>query len=274
MGGGVRNAGLSPRELAAAVSAIPTANFARMLDAEAFQAAERRMRDDRACGQGDAAQREATKATQQSVRTEALVIDLTGDSDDSDDGIIVDQPPAVGSCKLTVPVNKRPAASTAIHPTGSTASSSALNSAAAKIAQSSSVAEWQCSTCTLLNSQRAAVCAACDTPRPRIRPAPLPRAPAVAPISLVPSIGAQAPPASYWACSLCTLKNPISIHKCLACDAARQRPDEATTSTKPFVAVSAGAAPDMGWACLVCGEAGMPRDFWSCRFCGSVKTHS
>ncbi|KAK7686699.1 hypothetical protein QCA50_010299 [Cerrena zonata] len=61
LGGGIRNGNKSPRELAA-------------------EAAERRIRDERACGSGEEAIRETEKAAREGIVND--VIDLTGDSED------------------------------------------------------------------------------------------------------------------------------------------------------------------------------------------------
>ncbi|PSS29655.1 hypothetical protein PHLCEN_2v2803 [Hermanssonia centrifuga] len=79
LGGSVPRRALSPRELAA-------------------EAAERRMRDETACGTGDVAQREADKAAKESIEHE--VIDLTVDSD-PEVIIIDDQLPSGGITKVT-----------------------------------------------------------------------------------------------------------------------------------------------------------------------------
>jgi len=61
---------------------------------------------------------------------------------------------------------------------------------------------------------------------------------------------------SEWSCPACTLLNPAMSLQCDAC-----------LTTKPLAASA-------GWACLTCGESGIPHDFWTCSFCGAVKTSS
>lgn len=63
---------------------------------------------------------------------------------------------------------------------------------------------------------------------------------------------------SSWTCSTCTLINDPHALQCDACRAMRP-------SRAPIPA---------GWTCGVCGEEGMEHNFWTCRFCGSVKTGS
>ncbi|KAJ7757470.1 WLM domain-containing protein [Mycena metata] len=59
-----------------------------------------------------------------------------------------------------------------------------------------------------------------------------------------------------WTCRTCTLINPLMALQCDACLAQRP-PDDS-----------------IGWACLTCGETGMPHDHWTCRTCGTVKPTS
>jgi hypothetical protein len=74
--------------------------------------------------------------------------------------------------------------------------------------------------------------------------------------------GSRPPHESPWTCPTCTLINlPLAL-QCDACLAARPH----QTVTKP--------TSPAGWTCGVCGEQGMDHSFWTCRFCGSVKTES
>lgn len=59
-----------------------------------------------------------------------------------------------------------------------------------------------------------------------------------------------------WTCPLCTLINDDVMLQCGACLA--ERPNDML----------------FGWTCLMCGECGIPHQFWSCRFCGTIKSES
>lgn len=72
---------------------------------------------------------------------------------------------------------------------------------------------------------------------------------------------------SPWTCSTCTLINQPLALQCEACLAVRPSQTRAQV-TRP-------AEPEpAGWTCGVCGVGGMEHNFWTCRFCGSVKTES
>ncbi|GBE77546.1 WLM domain-containing protein [Sparassis latifolia] len=70
------------------------------------------------------------------------------------------------------------------------------------------------------------------------------------------------PPSSdgEWACPRCTLVNDALNLQCAACLLVRPPVEDRAT-------------PE-GWTCLACGEADNPHQFWSCRFCGSIKPQS
>ncbi|KIL01053.1 hypothetical protein PAXRUDRAFT_821068 [Paxillus rubicundulus Ve08.2h10] len=59
-----------------------------------------------------------------------------------------------------------------------------------------------------------------------------------------------------WTCPICTLANGSLTLQCDACLAERP-------------ADSVG-----GWVCLTCLEKDIPHEFWSCHFCGGIKTQS
>jgi len=59
-----------------------------------------------------------------------------------------------------------------------------------------------------------------------------------------------------WTCPVCTLINASLALQCDACLAVRP------------------IDTSVGWACATCGERDIPHEFWSCRFCGAIKTHS
>jgi hypothetical protein len=87
LGGGGKYAGLTPKEMAARVSATLILWFPyRVNSIIHMQAAEQRARDEKSCASGTLAQREAEKAAKASV--ESKVIDLT--LDDMDDYIYSD----------------------------------------------------------------------------------------------------------------------------------------------------------------------------------------
>ncbi|THV06588.1 WLM-domain-containing protein [Dendrothele bispora CBS 962.96] len=183
---------LSPRELAA-------------------RAAERRALDEKMCGQGEMARKEAEKAAKESV--ENKVIDLT--LDDSDDEIeFVDVESNAGPSHPPIPskltdagkMNVNKARST---PTASLQTTTTVNTPAVNLATK----------------------------------------PTVVPATVHPDL-------SEWSCPACTLLNPAMVLQCEAC-----------LTTKPSTASA-------GWTCLTCGESGMPHDFWTCSFCGSVKISS
>ncbi|KIY50626.1 WLM-domain-containing protein [Fistulina hepatica ATCC 64428] len=71
------------------------------------------------------------------------------------------------------------------------------------------------------------------------------------------------PMTGTWACEVCTLENSTAAAQCAVCETPRkampppqQVPDQ----------------PD--WTCAYCGEPNMPHEFWLCRRCGRMKTQS
>ncbi|KAH9975615.1 WLM domain-containing protein [Russula compacta] len=70
---------------------------------------------------------------------------------------------------------------------------------------------------------------------------------------------------STWTCATCTLINQPLALQCDACLANRSFPTDTQVT---------GPAATVGWTCGVCGERGMDHQFWTCRFCGSVKAES
>jgi len=170
----------------------------------AARAAERRIRDEKSCGQGDMAQREADKAAKESI--ENKVIDLTlDDSDNESEVIIVDNDaPVPGPSKIAVQLPKSALPSSLPH-----------------------------------------------------RPKPSTSAKRDVSNNLPPPINmATKPLREEWQCSTCTLINPALSLQCEAC-----------LTTKPI-------STQAGWTCLVCAESGMPHEFWTCSFCGTVKSQS
>ncbi|KDQ31264.1 hypothetical protein PLEOSDRAFT_1037384 [Pleurotus ostreatus PC15] len=145
--GGVANVrNLTPRELAA-------------------QAAERRARDAKSCAYGVDADREAAKAVEESIESNA--IDLTGDSDD--EVVILNDP--TNSTKVAAAQSDRTATATAIpNVEESDDEIEIIGEPIATLLPRSKPqpvpTEWSCPTCTLLNPMRALTCDACLTPRP------------------------------------------------------------------------------------------------------------
>ncbi|EPQ60315.1 WLM-domain-containing protein [Gloeophyllum trabeum ATCC 11539] len=152
LGGAPVRRNLSPRELAA-------------------EAAERRARDEKACGSGVLAQWEAQKAAKESVESEA--IDLTGDASDGDsDVIILDQPPSEPlSAKVVVQQSKGKALATSMKSDSKhskrtpNAQQSAVPSGSGAVPIVDGV--WSCPACTYFNAAAAFRCAMCDTSRPQ-----------------------------------------------------------------------------------------------------------
>ncbi|KAJ7805153.1 WLM domain-containing protein [Mycena olivaceomarginata] len=160
LGGRIDATNLTPRELAA-------------------RAAERRARDEKACGSGDLAQLEADKAANESITHDAidLTLDSDDDSEDSDVIVVYAPPTAPGPSKLAIPQSKKAAASTAARPTpaaipaASIAGTHKPKGARARPAANpppakKSRSEWTCRTCTLINSAIALQCDACLAERP------------------------------------------------------------------------------------------------------------
>ncbi|KAH9929760.1 WLM domain-containing protein [Fomitopsis serialis] len=245
LGGARGTVNKSPRELAA-------------------EAAERRMRDEKACASGAVAQMEAEKAAKESVVNRVIDLTVESDSDTDSDVEVVDGPqPVAGPSKASNPINearnatKRPLDKTSSanlkrSRTTQVASSAASTSAlAAKIVPT----EWSCPQCTLVNEAHLPHCAACDFASPA--DADRPRQTDGVPGALH-SVG-------EWACPQCTLMNKAELPRCLACDGPRPTNNRSVKRVQPETE---------GWTCTLCGEAGMRNDFWSCSFCGSIKTQS
>ncbi|KAH9837355.1 WLM-domain-containing protein [Rhodofomes roseus] len=221
----------------------------------AAEAAERRARDEKACASGAVAQKEVEKAAKESI--EDRVIDLTASDSDPDSDVEIVDGPIAGPSKVVASTTK--AANAARTPSGRTSTTTTKRSRpivftpsatpASGIAVDASSTKWSCTQCTLVNEAEASRCAVCDFARPRRPPS----------TSSTPSAPA-ATTTDEWACPRCTLMNDAERFRCATCDA-------------PRLNVKREPGTD-GWTCTVCGEGGTPNDFWSCGFCGSIKTQS
>ncbi|KAJ3556711.1 hypothetical protein NM688_g1878 [Phlebia brevispora] len=163
LGGIAPKRNLSPRELAA-------------------EAAERRVKDEKACASGATAQREAEKAAKESIQDE--VIDLTTDSDS--EVVILDETLSSGNAvkvATQIPDAKPPVKRPHKRPSlpDSKRSRSKVRSARLTTPPPSGTAtpvvsrgsplpmnddQWRCPRCTLVNEPRTLQCAACLLIRP------------------------------------------------------------------------------------------------------------
>ncbi|KAI0652449.1 WLM domain-containing protein [Trametes meyenii] len=295
LGGMTRN-NKSPRELAA-------------------EAAERRIRDEKACASGALAQAEADKAAKESVQDD--VIDLTLDSDGDDaspepDIIIIDDAPSSvftpgsstplshpglrapesGYSSSTSTGSRTPASWSGLRPGSGYASSSSSLSTLSGTSATTTTAPRPIRP-TVRRVERGAGPGMPTLPKPRSRSRPPAHAlahthghgsPATPPPTRTNSVAvphkrhpageaaaaAVVPPEREWACPRCTLINDALALQCAAC--LLLRPGlRAGTSEGKGVGVDGSAE---GWTCGVCGEGGMPHNFWTCSFCGSVKARS
>ncbi|KAJ3778325.1 WLM domain-containing protein [Lentinula raphanica] len=171
----------------------------------ARRAAERRLLDEKSCGQGELAQREAEKTAKESI--ENNVIDLTLDDDEAEILVVDNDASVPGPGKIAVQLPKSMPASKLPTRPNSIPSSSTTH-----------------------------------VPSPNHTPP-------------VPNLVTK-PSTNTWECPTCTLINPAKSLQCEACLAIK--PERA----------------QVGWTCLACGQTEMPHEFWSCSFCGAIKTRS
>ncbi|TFK56773.1 WLM-domain-containing protein [Heliocybe sulcata] len=176
LGGASVRKNLNPRELAA-------------------EAAERRANDEKACGSGALAQREAEKAAKESAQSN--VVDLTGSDSDSDsDVILLDQPPSVpGPPKVSVTQSKGKASATSMtHGNAGSTNTSSTAGPAVSGPASKIDGDWSCPACTYLNHPMAFRCTICDTNRPQIGSSN----------SWTCTVCGEAEmPHQFWSCSFC-----------------------------------------------------------------------
>lgn len=224
LGGGARNAGKNMREIVA-------------------EAAERRMKDDKACDTTSAAEVEAEirKAQQESVGIDAAdIIDLTATDDEdesaSDEGIVPivkkepdgdgkKRPHAISpTTSMEQPLRARPPPARATKPAA--AGGSGVNGAGPTTGPKSA-------------SNKPA-----GSSRSNSTPATASSNPTTPP-----------PPRDDWTCPTCTLINPMSARACDAC-----------TTPRPERAVSS-----QGWYCDFCGAGPRDMGLWTCGECQWVR---
>ncbi|KAI0714946.1 WLM domain-containing protein [Earliella scabrosa] len=266
--GGIARGNKSPRELAA-------------------EAAERRAHDEKACASGALAQREAEKAARESVWDD--VIDLTGSDSESEPDpeiLVIDE-------DSPSPMSFSPTSSGARSPMSGYGSLSALQPGSGFTSSSSSVSNLSATSSssrmprpTVRRVERGAGDGKPSLPKPRSLSRPPsrmhPKSPATPPPTRASSIivarhGAKAaiPAEAQWACPRCTLVNDALALQCAACLGLRPAARALADERKVSMAIDVASASDAGvWTCHVCGESGMPHDFWSCRYCGSIKAAS
>ncbi|KAI0347974.1 WLM-domain-containing protein [Trametopsis cervina] len=200
LGGAVVSRSLSPREAA-------------------VQAAERRIRDEKACASGDIAQHEADKAARESVQDH--IIDLTGDSDT--EVLIVDEKLSTGeNTKVAVERSRKSRSATPASPSPRGSSPG-------------------------YQPKR---------PSSRIRTTPLPRqkTPPPSPMVLTASSDSHGTwrAKESWECPRCTLVNEPLTLQCAACAWVRplaSSPEQGWTC----MVCGEGAMPHTFWSCRSCG---------------------
>ncbi|KAF8316622.1 WLM-domain-containing protein [Clavulina sp. PMI_390] len=255
----------------------------------AAEAAERRMRDNKACAHDAEAEAEAAKAAQEGARHDAA--DLPHVS--HDDVIVIESDSSDSDIELVSGPSAKPSGSGSGPAPPAAKNQGPSTSKAAKSASASS----------------AAPAPSTSRPRPTSSQAPPPPVPhhtqpAAQPPTSTSQHPAAPPPAAEeeelefveWPCDACTYVNHPQRTLCEICatpkpGTERRRepspppapvPAPQTSFQPPFafpqrnnerMIISRSEDPD-AWDCATCGERGMPGNFWSCRFCGAVKGSS
>ncbi|KAJ3750900.1 WLM domain-containing protein [Lentinula detonsa] len=178
-GGDTRQTGLSLRE-------------------RAKRAAERRLLDEKSCGQGEIAQLEAAKAAKESV--ENNVIDLTVDDDDTEVMVVDNNAVVPGPSKIAVQLPKS-TINSSLPPRPPSKPSSSATGKSVQINQpplpnlntKPSRDIWECPICTLINPVMSLQCEACLANKPIH---------AQAGWSCL-TCGETGMPHEFWSCSFC-----------------------------------------------------------------------
>ncbi|GAA5894594.1 hypothetical protein JCM8208_006281 [Rhodotorula glutinis] len=266
--------------------AAPDARGRRMGDVLA-EAAERRMRVKKTCG-GDDAHDHPSGSSKANLPPEVqddinraerdsrtVVLDLTEDSGDEDEPVVVVGGPSGSSSSSRTRVKPEPdddgrARSSSPELEVLPAKRSAPRpSSAPKKRRRAAASTSSAPRAPPSSRSTSATSSAAPTPRPAPRPARR----AAAPSASSSSSSSRARPAatsSAWPCALCTYLNPSPLAlACAICLAERP------ASTLPLAPPPPPRARDEddGWECEVCSTV-TGHVFWSCRECGTVKSSS
>ncbi|GAA5854077.1 hypothetical protein JCM9279_004374 [Rhodotorula babjevae] len=268
--------------------AAPDTKGRRMADVLA-DAAERRQRAKKTCGGDDAhdhpsgsSKADLPPEVQDDINraerdSRTVVLDLTEDSGDEDDALIVVAGPSGSSSRTRVkpdpdgPDPQRssspelevlPAKRSADRPSSPPNKRRAPSAAAAR---TSSGSRAPSSSATASTASLAPPARGHDAPRARCTAAPAASTSSAAPRAA--STSTSTSNSSAWPCALCTYLNPSALSlTCAMCLTARP------SSTLP-PARRARVAEDDGWECHACSTVN-GHVFWSCSTCGTVKTSS
>ena len=208
-----------------------------------IQAAERRMRDDKACGstgRKEMEEEEMRKAERDGVEDVASEQDQPAVDVDLDALVDVAPPPAQPSAMSGTPPLPNSQPKTPTNPAFASASSSSSQVNPLKRSAPPAFAPAPPSSSTSPPS---------SAPRPPTRPAQTPPPPP-------PSTPLAHP--NQWPCPTCTFLNAFLLPTCEICETSRPEPPE----------------PVGTWRCEKCGLRGNEDGFWSCRVCGEIKGRS